>query len=81
MRFCKFFHKPQDVSSEPNEITNEHEQSTERSTVQRPKKKELNWTPLEGRCPRLDMYAHAARRCVNARFISRAHKVVQNVTQ
>eukprot|EP00061_Rhincodon_typus_P007273 g28816.t1 len=27
------------------------------------------------------MYARAVRRCVNARFISRAHKIVQNITQ
>eukprot|EP00061_Rhincodon_typus_P009978 g33887.t1 len=39
MRVQEFFHKPQGVSSEPNETTNEPEQSTERSVVQRPKKK------------------------------------------
>eukprot|EP00061_Rhincodon_typus_P012684 g38576.t1 len=34
MRLQEFFHKPQDVSSEPNETTNEPEQSTEvRSAV------------------------------------------------
>eukprot|EP00061_Rhincodon_typus_P005971 g26121.t1 len=69
-----FIHKPQKVSSEPHETTNEPEQLTERSMLQRPKKKELNWTPTEGRCPSLDMYAQAIRRCINIRFISRAHK-------
>eukprot|EP00061_Rhincodon_typus_P017775 g46628.t1 len=39
MRIWEFFYKPQDVSSEPNETTNELGQSTERSAVQRPKKK------------------------------------------
>eukprot|EP00061_Rhincodon_typus_P018927 g48319.t1 len=64
MRFWEFFYKPQDVSSEPNETTKELEQSKERSVVQRPKKKESNWTSPEGCCPRLDMYAQAVRRCV-----------------
>eukprot|EP00061_Rhincodon_typus_P008109 g30439.t1 len=49
--------------------------------VQPPKKKVLNWTPSEGHSPSLDMSARAARRCVNVRLISRAHKAVQNVTQ
>eukprot|EP00061_Rhincodon_typus_P014108 g40929.t1 len=48
--------------------------------VERPKK-ELNWTPLEGRCPGLDRYAQAIRECVNARFIIHTHQVEQNVTQ
>eukprot|EP00061_Rhincodon_typus_P005362 g24780.t1 len=78
MRLHKFFHKPQHVTSETNEITNELEH---RSTVQQSKKKESNWTPPEGRCPRLDMYAQAIRKCFNARFISCTHKVAQNVTQ
>eukprot|EP00061_Rhincodon_typus_P013221 g39455.t1 len=81
MRLQEFFHKPQDVSSHPNETTNESEQLTERSLVQQLKKKELNWTPPEGCFPRLDMYAEAIRRCVNARFICRTHKIVQKVTK
>eukprot|EP00061_Rhincodon_typus_P010908 g35545.t1 len=54
---------------------------TERSIVQQPKKKESNCTHPEGPCPWLDIYTQAIRRCVNARFISHAHKVAQNVTQ
>eukprot|EP00061_Rhincodon_typus_P002042 g16444.t1 len=53
------------VTSEPNETTNEPEQLTERSMVERPKK-ELNWTPAEGHCPSVDMYAQTIRKCVNA---------------
>eukprot|EP00061_Rhincodon_typus_P002295 g17111.t1 len=75
MRTWQFFHKPQDVSSEPNKTTNEPGQSTERSVVQPPKKKEPNWTPLEGSCSRLDIYAQATRRCINARFINFTHNV------
>eukprot|EP00061_Rhincodon_typus_P017683 g46481.t1 len=64
MRLREFFRKPQDLSSEPNETTNESRQSTrERSVVQQPKNKESNWTPPEGRCPRLDMYAQASILC------------------
>eukprot|EP00061_Rhincodon_typus_P005907 g25988.t1 len=80
MKLWEFFHKPQDVSSEPSNTTDELEQPMEKSAVKRPKK-ELNWTPPEGRCPRLDMHAQAVRSCVNDRFISRADKVAQNVTQ
>ena len=53
MRLQEFFHKPQEANSEHNEAANEPEQPTERSTVQRPKRKESNWTLPEGRCPRL----------------------------
>eukprot|EP00061_Rhincodon_typus_P012301 g37940.t1 len=81
MRLQEFFHKPQDVSSKPNETTNEPEQLTERSVVQRQKKKESNWIPPEGHCPRLDMYSQAARRCINARFISHVQKVAQTAIQ
>eukprot|EP00061_Rhincodon_typus_P008158 g30530.t1 len=77
MRLQEFF---QDVSSKPNETTYEPDQSTERSMRERAKK-DLNWTPLEVRCPGLDRYAQAIGECVNARFISHTHKVVQNVTQ
>eukprot|EP00061_Rhincodon_typus_P011464 g36492.t1 len=70
----------QDVSSEPNQTTNELDQSTERSMEERAKK-ESNWAPPEGRCPGSDRYAEGVRECVNGRFISRTHKVVQNVTQ
>eukprot|EP00061_Rhincodon_typus_P005320 g24679.t1 len=80
VRLQEFFHKAQNVSSEPNETADDPEQSTERFVVQRPKKKESNWIPPEGCCPRLDMYAQGIRRCVNARFISPSHKVAQNVT-
>eukprot|EP00061_Rhincodon_typus_P011807 g37095.t1 len=76
MRLREFF---QHVSSEPNEITNETDQSTERSMGERAKK-ESNWNPAEGRCSRLDRYSQAIRECVNARFISPTHKVVQDVT-
>eukprot|EP00061_Rhincodon_typus_P010549 g34917.t1 len=81
MRLREFFHKPQDASSEPNETTNEPEQSMKSSVVQQPKKKESNWTPPKDRCPRLDTYAQAVRRCINATFISRAQKIAQDVTQ
>eukprot|EP00061_Rhincodon_typus_P007939 g30108.t1 len=81
MKLREFFHEPQDVSSEPNETTNEPEQLTVRSVVQQLKKKESNWTFPEGHCPRLNMYAQAIKRCINARFISRAHKIAQNITQ
>eukprot|EP00061_Rhincodon_typus_P006018 g26203.t1 len=77
----EFFHKRQGVNCEPNGTTKEPEQSTRRSIVQRPKKRELNWTPPEGRCPRLDMCAQAVRRCINTRLISPTHEVAQNVTQ
>eukprot|EP00061_Rhincodon_typus_P015879 g43803.t1 len=70
MRLREFF---QDVSSKPNEVTNEPDQSTERSMGEQAKK-ELNWTPPEGRCPELDRYARAIRECMNARFISHTHK-------
>eukprot|EP00061_Rhincodon_typus_P009511 g33076.t1 len=43
--------------------------------------KESNWTLLKRHCPGLVRYAQAIRECVNARFISCTHKVVQNVTQ
>eukprot|EP00061_Rhincodon_typus_P006973 g28161.t1 len=77
MRLWEFF---QDDSSEPSETTNEPEQSTEKSVEEWPKK-ELNWTALEGHCPGLDMYVQAARECMNARLISPAHKVAQNIIQ
>eukprot|EP00061_Rhincodon_typus_P002710 g18261.t1 len=70
----------QDVSSEPNETTNEPDQSTERSMAERAKELS-NWTPMEGRCLGFDRHAQSIRECVNARFISRSHKVVKNVTQ
>ncbi|XP_078084718.1 uncharacterized protein LOC144503758 [Mustelus asterias] len=81
MRLREFFHKPQKANSKHNETANEPEQPTERSAVQQPKRKESNWTPPEGRCPRLDMYAQAVRRCINTRFISRTHKTAPNITQ
>eukprot|EP00061_Rhincodon_typus_P009244 g32593.t1 len=77
MKFREFF---QDASSKPNETTNEPDQSTERSMGEWAKK-ESNWTPPEGCCSGLDRYAQAIRECVNTRFISHTHKVVQNVTQ
>eukprot|EP00061_Rhincodon_typus_P004927 g23750.t1 len=77
MRLQEFF---QDVSSEFNETTNETDQSTERSMGEWAKK-ELNWTPLEGRSPGFDRFAQAVRECENARFVSHTYKVVQNVTQ
>ncbi|XP_078061335.1 uncharacterized protein LOC144487148 [Mustelus asterias] len=80
MRLREFFHKPQEANSEHNETANEPEQQTERPAVQ-PKRKESNWTPPEGRCRRLDMYAQAIRRCVNTKFISRTHKTAPNITQ
>eukprot|EP00061_Rhincodon_typus_P014100 g40915.t1 len=49
--------------------------------VQGPKKKESNWTPPEGRCPGLVMFAQDIRGCVITRVISHAHKEVPNVTQ
>eukprot|EP00061_Rhincodon_typus_P005409 g24884.t1 len=52
-----------DISSELNETTIEPEQLTERSVVQQPRKEDSNWTPLEGPCPRLNMFAQAVRRC------------------
>ncbi|XP_067863884.1 uncharacterized protein [Heptranchias perlo] len=63
MRLREFYHKPQDFSSEPNETIDDPEQQTEGSAVQQPKRKESNWTPPEGRCPQLDMYAQAVRKC------------------
>eukprot|EP00061_Rhincodon_typus_P010665 g35138.t1 len=77
MRLRDFF---QDISSEPNETNNEPDQLTERSMGE-PAKKELDWTHPEGRSPGLDRHAQAVRECVNARFISCTHKVVQNITQ
>eukprot|EP00061_Rhincodon_typus_P016369 g44556.t1 len=81
MRFWEFFHKPEDVSNQPNDTTDEPEQLTERLVVQQPKKKESNLNSPEGHCPRLDMYAQAIRRCINTRFISHAHKIAQNISQ
>eukprot|EP00061_Rhincodon_typus_P007654 g29572.t1 len=77
MRLREFF---QDVSSEPNDTTNGPDQLTERSMGD-PAKKKSNWTPPECHCPGVDGYAQAIRESVNARFISRTDKVVQNVTQ
>eukprot|EP00061_Rhincodon_typus_P009040 g32196.t1 len=77
MRPWEFF---QDVSNEPNETTNEPDQSTERSMAEGAKESS-NWTPSEGRCPGLDRYAQSIRECANARLISHTHKVVKNVTQ
>eukprot|EP00061_Rhincodon_typus_P019033 g48467.t1 len=68
MRLREFFRKP-------NETTNKPAHS-ERFVVQQPKKSVSNWTPLEGSCPRLNMYAQAVRRCVNARFIGRTQEIV-----
>eukprot|EP00061_Rhincodon_typus_P012161 g37724.t1 len=55
--------------------------STERSVVQQTKKKELNQTPPGGCRPRIDLYAQAVRRYINAKFVSCAHKIAQNITQ
>eukprot|EP00061_Rhincodon_typus_P014239 g41146.t1 len=77
MSLQEFF---QDVSSKPNETTNEPDLSTERSMGEQAKKESF-WTPLEGHCPGLDRYAQAIRECVNARLISRTRMVVQNITQ
>eukprot|EP00061_Rhincodon_typus_P005458 g24992.t1 len=80
MRLWEFFHKPQDVSSEPPETTTVLEQSSEKYVVERPKR-ELNWTPPEGHCPRFDLYTQAIRRHVSDGFISCPHMEVQNISQ
>ncbi|XP_072414187.1 uncharacterized protein [Chiloscyllium punctatum] len=67
------------ASSDPNEPTDELEQSSQESVEEQPKK-ESTWTPLDGRCPGLFMYAQTVRKYVNARFISRPHKVEQDIT-
>eukprot|EP00061_Rhincodon_typus_P012527 g38315.t1 len=64
----------------PSETTIEPEQSTERAVVEQPKKG-WNWTPPEGSCSRLDLYAQAIRKHVSARLINCIHKMVQNATQ
>eukprot|EP00061_Rhincodon_typus_P014176 g41043.t1 len=45
------------VVVEPNETTNELDQSTERSMGELAKK-EMNWNPLEGHCPGPDRIPH-----------------------
>eukprot|EP00061_Rhincodon_typus_P004192 g21965.t1 len=70
-RLREFFHKPQGVSSEPNETTNE---TVDREICGAATEEEWNWSPPEGRCPMLNVYAQAIRRCVNATFISHTHK-------
>ncbi|XP_072410897.1 uncharacterized protein [Chiloscyllium punctatum] len=74
MRLWEFF---QDAGSDP---TDELEQSSQGSVEEQPKKVST-WTPPEGHCPGLGMYAQTVRKYINARFISRTHKVEQNITR
>ena len=54
--------------------------ATEQREPVQSKKKESNFTPPEGRCPRLDTYAEVLRKSVIANYINKSRRIHHNLT-